>query len=154
MKLVVSDPKSGKAFQKEVEKGKESLLMGKKVGDKIEGGIVGLDGYTLQIMGGSDKAGFPMRFDIAGSRRLKAFIAGSPGLRVKRKGERRKKVVAGNSVGTEVAQVNAKITEYGQKTLQELGIEFKEKTKEEKAALKAEKAAKAKAKGGGAKKKK
>ena len=68
MKLVFNDPKSGHAFQKEIEKGKEGQLLGKKIGDKIPGALIGLDGYELQITGGSTNDGTPLRGDIPGAR--------------------------------------------------------------------------------------
>ncbi len=63
-KLVVSDPKSRKSYQKEVS---GEGILGKKIGDKFSGAAAGLEGYELQITGGSDKDGFPMRKDVEGS---------------------------------------------------------------------------------------
>ena len=134
MKVVIADPKSGNCFQKEVEKTKEAQLVGKKVGDAFEGGIAGLPGYTLEITGGSDKDGFPMRPEIAGSRRVSAFISSGAGMRRVRKGLRRKHTVVGNTISASIVQVNAKIKEFGQKPLEELGFvaKPKEKTEEKK----------------------
>ncbi|HIK02893.1 TPA: 30S ribosomal protein S6e, partial [archaeon] len=41
-KLVISDPKSGKSYQKEFEQ--SGLLVGKKVGETINGEVLGLSG--------------------------------------------------------------------------------------------------------------
>ncbi|NYZ74955.1 30S ribosomal protein S6e [Candidatus Micrarchaeota archaeon] len=136
MKVVIADPKTGNCFQKEVEKTKEAQLVGKKVGEAFEGGIAGLPGYTLEITGGSDKDGFPMRPEITGSRRVSAFISSGAGMRRVRKGLRRRRTVVGNTVAASIVQVNAKIKEYGQKPLEELG--FVAKPKEKKAEEKKE----------------
>ena len=56
-KVVVSD--KAISHQIEVEDGKE--LNGLVIGDEFDGSIVGLDGYTLKITGGSDKNGFTMK---------------------------------------------------------------------------------------------
>ncbi|NIM47533.1 MAG: 30S ribosomal protein S6e, partial [Candidatus Aenigmarchaeota archaeon] len=60
-KIVISEPKSRKAWQ--IEKDAPSFI-GKKIGDKFDGSLIGLSGFTLQITGGSDKDGFPMRPDL------------------------------------------------------------------------------------------
>ncbi|MEW5955407.1 MAG: 30S ribosomal protein S6e [Candidatus Micrarchaeota archaeon] len=136
MKVVIADPKTGNCFQKELEKAKEAQLVGKKIGEAFEGGIIGLPGYSLEITGGSDKDGFPMRPEIAGSRRVSAFISSGAGIRRVRKGLRRKRTVVGNTVSAQIVQVNAKIKEFGQKPLEELG--FAAKPKEKKAEEKKE----------------
>jgi len=53
MKIVFSEGKN--SFQKDYE-GKS--LLGKKIGEEFEGGLIGLDGYKLKITGGSTKEGF------------------------------------------------------------------------------------------------
>ncbi|OIO22375.1 30S ribosomal protein S6e [Candidatus Micrarchaeota archaeon CG1_02_51_15] len=137
MKIVIADCKTGNCFQKEVEKTKEAQFAGKKIGDDIEGGIAGLPGYTLTITGGSDKDGFPMRHDIDGQRRVKAYLSKGAGIRHSIKGVRRKRTVTGNKISANTVQLNAKIKEYGQKPLAELG--FTPKAKEKKAEAKEEK---------------
>lgn len=144
MKIVFNDVKTGHSFQKEVEAAKESQLFGKKIGQTLEGAIIGLNGYTLTIKGGSDKEGFPMRKDIKAQRSYPLLSKG-PGVRHLAKGVRIKKTVAGNMVSERTSQLNCVISEYGSKSLEESGFPFKERTKEEKAARKAEKATKAKA---------
>ncbi len=134
MKMVVADVKAGKSFQKDVPADKESFLAGKKIGDDLDGGIVGLEGYKLKITGGSDNAGFPMRHDIRGQRRTRALLAKGPGVRGLPKGQHEKKLVVGGSVSPTTNQVNAKILEYGSKTLADLGVVYKEKVKEAKPA--------------------
>ncbi|MFB6075905.1 MAG: S6e family ribosomal protein, partial [Candidatus Aenigmatarchaeota archaeon] len=48
-KITISDPKSRKAWQVEKE---WPTLIGKTLGERIDGSPLGLDGYTLQITGG------------------------------------------------------------------------------------------------------
>jgi len=129
MKVVISDPKAGKSYQAEIPKDKEGSLAGLKVGDSFDGGIIGAGGYKLQITGGSDKDGIPMRPDVAGGRRIYAILASGAGIRAKEKGERRRKAIRGNVVTAETAQLNTKVVEAGEKKLEEL---FPTKPKEEK----------------------
>ena len=75
MKLVVSDPKTGRSVQVDVPQEKRTLIVGKKMGDEVSGDDFGLAGYTLKLTGGSDDSGFPMRASI--SRR----VIGGSGLR-------------------------------------------------------------------------
>lgn len=132
MKIVIADVKAGKCYQRELPKDKESLLIGKKIRDKMDGSLVGLAGFTLQITGGSDVAGVPMRTEITGQRRIKALLSGGTGIRNLRKGSRRVKVVAGNTISLQTAQLNTKILEYGAKPLEELGFVLTPKEKKEK----------------------
>jgi len=143
MRVVINDSKTGASFQREVPKERESVFYGKKIGDVFDGGIVGLDGYKLQITGGSTKDGVPMRADIPGQKRVTAVLAKPPGVRGLRKGQKLKKSVAGNTVSLETAQLNAVIKEFGSKTLSELGFEAKKKEKKEKESEKKEEEKKA-----------
>ena len=77
LKLVINDPKTGKSYAKV----SDIDLAGNKIGDKIQGDQLGLKGYELQITGGSDTAGFPMRSDIEASTRKRALLSSGPGLR-------------------------------------------------------------------------
>lgn len=141
MKLVVSQ-KNGKSYQKEFETlGK---LLNKKIGDEVSGDEFGLNGYELEITGGSDSDGFPMRKDVQGTQRKKVLIAGGVGFKPKNRGERRKRSVRGNTVSTSINQVNTKIVKKGKKPVPELWeIKKEEKQepekKEEKPKKKAEK---------------
>ncbi|MFH1107246.1 MAG: 30S ribosomal protein S6e [Candidatus Micrarchaeota archaeon] len=121
MKLVVNDVKAAKSLQREVPEDKAAAFYGKKIGDRFEGGLVGLPGFKLEVTGGSDKDGFPMRPEVPGSARKKLILSNRPGLHVKRKGERRVKAVVGNTLSARTAQLNAKVVEYGAQPLAELG---------------------------------
>jgi len=142
-KVVISDPKTKKAYQKEIDQNASNLL-GKKIGHKFSGNILGLTGYELEITGGSDKQGFPMRKDVDGMVRKKILISLPPGFHPKIKGQRKRKSICGNTVSANIAQINAKISGYGQKSIEEhMGIKKESKEpKEEKAGHKEAKAEK------------
>ena len=120
MKIVISDTKTGKSYGVDLPKDKEGSLIGKKIGDKLEGGEVGAEGYELQITGGSDLAGFPMRADVSGPRRVGITISSGTGIRGQSKGMRAKRNVRGNIVSDQIVQINAKVLSAGSKPLEEL----------------------------------
>jgi small subunit ribosomal protein S6e len=131
-KIVVSDPKSKKAFQKEIEQ-KASGFMGKRIGDKVKGDPIGLGGYEFQVTGGSDSQGFPMRRDVDGIGRKRVLLSRGTGFRTKIRGKRKRKSIRGNTISAAVSQINVKILTYGSKPLEELigKTEKKEKLSEE-----------------------
>ena len=90
MKVVIADPKKGKCYQVELDEMKSKPLYGMKIGEEIDGSLVGLSGYKLYITGGTDKDGFPMRRDVHGTERKRALLRGKPGFRAKKKGEKKK----------------------------------------------------------------
>ena len=130
MKVVVADPKQGKCYQVELEGTKNKPFFGLKIGDQVDGSLVGLTGFKLQITGGTDKDGFPMRRDMHGMERKRLLLSSGPGFIPSEKGERRKKMIRGNIISEEIAQLNAKVTEYGPKAIAEILV--KEVKKEEK----------------------
>ncbi len=130
-KLVVSDPKTKKTYQKEVSQ-KESGLLNRKIRDKVKGDFLGLSGYELEITGGSDKQGFPMRPNLQGVARKRVLLTGGPGFHPKTKGERRRKSVRGNTISPDIVQVNAKIVKYGAKKLEQIFGKKEEKPEEAK----------------------
>lgn len=127
-KIVVSDPKSRKAYQKEVDQN-ASALLGKKIGDPVKGDPMGLAGYELQVTGGSDNDGFPMRTDVEGTLRKKLILSGGTGFHPKKKGLRKRKSVRGNTISADISQVNLKVIKAGSKPLEQL-IGKPEKPKE------------------------
>ena len=129
MNIVVSDPKTRKAYSVKSEK---SLYANKRIGESIELKALGLEGYTGKITGGSDKEGFPMHASIMGTQRKKVLLAQGPGFKPKRKGERKRISVRGNTVSNDTQQLNVVITAYGNKSVEELlGTAPKEEKKEE-----------------------
>lgn len=120
MKLVVSDPKTGRTVQVEVPEDKRLLFSGKKIGEGFSGDDFGLAGYELKLTGGSDDSGFPMRQSISGTRKLRSLVSTGPGFNPKRHGERRKKMFRGNTYSPDITQVNAVVSKQGAKTLDEM----------------------------------
>jgi small subunit ribosomal protein S6e len=136
-KIVVSDPETRKSYQLEIEQSKALGLVGKKIGEEFNGDLIGLPGYTLKITGGTDKDGFPMHPSVEGAVRKKVLLSGPPGFHPRKKGERRRKTVRGNTISEDIAQVNMKVIKKGEKPLEELiptkpKEEKKEEVKEEK----------------------
>jgi len=137
-KIVVSEPKVRRAWQ--IEKDVPSLI-GKKIGDKVDGSLIGLAGFTLQITGGSDKDGFPMRPDLDGVVRKKALLTKGVGFRGTKKirkvkykvrGMRKRKYIRGNTISDSIIQINFKILEGEGDVPKILGIPPKEKKEEPK----------------------
>lgn len=126
-KIVISDPKTRRAYQKDADQAASGLL-GKKLGEKVTGGPLGLDGYTIEITGGSDKEGFPMRRDVEGVARKRLLLSHPPGFHPAKKGQRSRKSVRGNTISGDTTQINAKVLEHGKKTIEEAwGVKPKEK---------------------------
>lgn len=119
-KLVVSDPKTGKAYNLDVAGPKTVKFVGKAIGTEVDGEAVGLSGYTLVITGGSDKDGVPMRRDLPGQVRRKILVAGGVGYHPKEDGMRRRKTLRGNEISADLIQVNAAVKAYGPKPIEEI----------------------------------
>jgi small subunit ribosomal protein S6e len=119
-KLVISDPETGKAIQYELDDAKTNALVGKAVGEIVEGDALGLPGYKLKITGGSDTSGFPIRPDVHGSGKKRILIHGPPGFRPKRRGIAKRKTVRGRELAQGISQVNMRIEEKGSAPLEEL----------------------------------
>ena len=130
MKLVISEPKSGKSYQIEVLEDKKAFLLDKKIGEKIDAGFIGADGFEIEITGGSDDSGFPMRKDVYGNRKLSAYLSGGIGFKPTVKGERKKKMVRGNTISGDIIQINAKVVKNGSFSLEEKFGKPKEEKKE------------------------
>ncbi len=120
VKLVVSEPSTKKSYQLDVEKDKAVSLFGKKIGEQISGDLIGLQGYELQLTGGSDKDGFPMHPSVEGIGRRRVLLKGPPGFHPKLKGERKRRTVRGNTISEDVNQLNVKVLKAGLKSLEEL----------------------------------
>jgi len=127
-KVIVSDPETGKSTVVELEGSRAVPLVGRRLGETIDGTVVGQSGHKLRITGGCDKDGFPMRPDIHGGVRTSTILSGGIGFHPKREGERRRKTLRGNIITEEIAQINLTTTQKPQKT------EKTEKTETQKAA--------------------
>ncbi|MHA2059539.1 MAG: 30S ribosomal protein S6e [Candidatus Ranarchaeia archaeon] len=105
-KLIISDPKSGKSERVELKDEKTRPLIGRKLGEEIQGEIVGVSGAYLRITGGSDKDGFPMRPDIHGGVRKRSLVSGGIGFHPKTKGQKKRRILRGNTITEDIVQVN------------------------------------------------
>jgi small subunit ribosomal protein S6e len=140
-KVVISDPKSRKAYQKELDQSTAGIK-GKKIGDKVSGDVLGLQGYELEITGGSDSDGFPMRKDVDGAARKKVLLSSAPGFHSKVSGQRKRKSVRGNTISADISQVNTKVIKFGSQPIEKLlGVKEEKKPEEEKKPVEGEKKA-------------
>ncbi len=113
-KLVVSDPRTTKSEVVEIKDANAQVLVGRKIGEVVEGSTIGFSG-KIMITGGSDKAGFPMRGDVLGGGKNRVLLTRGVGLTSKVEGMKKRKLVRGNTITEEVYQVNAKKVEEGPK---------------------------------------
>ncbi len=120
-RVVISDPSTGKAYQKVISGANANRLIGKQIGDVISGTIVELPpDYELKITGGTDKDGFPMRPDLPGSARRKLLLSGGVGYNPKEKGIRRRKSVRGRVISKDTLQINMVVVKHGKIPLEEI----------------------------------
>lgn len=126
-KLIVSDPETGSSTVVELEEARASPLVGRRIGEIIDGSVLNLPGQKALITGGSDKDGFPMRPSVHGGVRRRIVLSQGVGYNPSSEGVRRRKTVRGNVITDEIVQLNLKIVEKPK----ESGKETK-KTKEKK----------------------
>ncbi len=110
-KVIVSDPTDGTSKVVEVEEARAAPFIGRKIGEIVEGAVLDLPAHKLQIMGGSDKDGVPMRLDVHGGVRRSVILSGGSGYNPPDKGQRKRKMVRGNVITDDIVQINAKIVE-------------------------------------------
>jgi small subunit ribosomal protein S6e len=119
-KLVINDPSTGKSFNFEVTGHHAQNFLNKKIGDQVDGINANLPGYKLQITGGSDKAGFPMRSDFEGTTRRRLLLSEGVGYHpINAPGRRKRQSVRGNRISAEIMQINLKVAKAGSKPVAE-----------------------------------
>ncbi|MEM2909933.1 MAG: S6e family ribosomal protein [Nitrososphaerota archaeon] len=121
-RLVLSDPSTGKAQTIQLTPQQFSLFIGKRIGDELDGSILGKSGFKVRITGGTDVDGFPMRLDVSGPRKASILFSGGVGFHPKEKpsskrkkkrnrrrkeGLRKRVTVRGNMISDAIAQINA-----------------------------------------------
>ena len=109
--LIISDPETGTSQKVELEDNRMGPLVGRRIGEVIDGSVADLAGHQLQLTGGTDKDGIPMRPDVHGSAKSRIILSGGVGYKPKRKGERKRVVVRGNTVSVDTTFLNFKIVE-------------------------------------------
>jgi len=130
-KFVIADPKTRKSYKVEKDQKEVVGLVGKKIGDKFNGDLVGLKDYEITITGGTDKDGFPMHPSVHGMVKKKIILSGPPCFHPKRKGMRKRKMIVGNTVTGTITQINCKIIKEGPKNPEELLGKKNDKSSEE-----------------------
>ena len=115
-KIVLSDPETGRSQIVELEGSRAVPLVGRHLGEIIDGTAVGLGGHKLKITGGSDKDGFPMRPDIQGGVKTRVILSKGVGIHPTVEGQRRRKTLRGRVITEEILQVNMKIVEKPKQT--------------------------------------
>ena len=126
-KLVISNPKGGKSAQRDCKEPDSKKFVGLKIADKVKGELIDLGGYELQITGGSDYCGFPMRKDLPGTARKKILAVRGIGIRNTEKGIKVRKTVCGNTIYARTSQINLKVLKEGKENI---FLEKKEEKKE------------------------
>ena len=131
---------NGRSYNVTVSGNNHAQFLGKRIGDVVDGIFVGegenaLNGYKLEITGGSDKTGTPMRRDLDGGSRQSVLGTASTGykghklVRKTKKGQkrtfryvpdglRRRRNFRGNTVTQDTRQINLKVVEAGNKPLE------------------------------------
>ncbi|HUW90203.1 MAG TPA: eS6 family ribosomal protein [Candidatus Nanopelagicaceae bacterium] len=110
----------GKGLSKliEIDEKKSRLFEGKKIGDSINGGLIGFPNYEFGITGGSDASGFPMRKGVHGPVKKRILVSKKGiGYKPRRKGEKRRKTVRGNEITFDMTLINLKVLKYGETEL-------------------------------------
>jgi small subunit ribosomal protein S6e len=130
-KVIISDPETGKSRSIEVEGAQAVPLIGRKLGEVIDGSVVKMRGHKLKITGGSDKDGFPMRPNIHGGVRIGVILSEGVGFHSSQKGERQRKTLRGNVITEEIVQINMKIVEKPKKREKPKGKKKEKAAKEE-----------------------
>jgi small subunit ribosomal protein S6e len=111
--VAVADPEDGTTYQVDVADQDANRFIGKEIGEEVTGSAVGLDGYTLEVTGGSDDAGRPMRDDVRGAALKNIMLEGGTGYHPEKDGERKRVTVRGREISDSTRQINATITARG-----------------------------------------
>ncbi len=115
-KLIISDPTSGKSTASEVEGARAQALIGRSLGEVIDGSAMGIAQGKVMMTGGCDKNGIPMRADVHGGVKKYIVLSSGPGFKPAKHGERRRKLVRGRTVTDETYQINLTIEKAGAAT--------------------------------------
>jgi len=109
--LIVSNPADGTSQRVELDDQQLRALYGTRIGQVVEGAVAGMQGYKIKLTGGTDKDGIPMRPDVHGSAKARVILSGGVGYKPKNKGDKKRKVVRGNTVSTETTFLNFVVVE-------------------------------------------
>ncbi|MDV2481436.1 30S ribosomal protein S6e [Methanoculleus sp. Wushi-C6] len=118
-KIILSDPETGRSYKIDAADPAARALIGKRIGDEVDGSIFGLAGYTIKLTGGTDKTGIPARRDLPGPARRRLLLSEGVGFHPVMDGERRRKSVRGSEISADFVQINAAVKQSGAKPLSE-----------------------------------
>lgn len=113
-KLNVSDSETKKVSIHELDGPKAQPLIGREIGQIVDGTIIGMDKIKLQVTGGSDKDGIPMRSDVHGGAKKYAILSSGVGFNPTTQGERRRKLVRGSVITDQTYQINLRVVKEDQ----------------------------------------
>lgn len=118
--VVVGDTDDGTTYSFDVDGQDANRFVGRSIGETVDGDAVGLPGYELEITGGSDNSGRPMRGDVSGTETRAILSEGGVGFEPTVDGERKRITVRGAEISEETRQINAKIATHGDQSVDEL----------------------------------
>ena len=118
-KAIINDVKTGKSYNVAVSGHHANSLIGKNIGEIVDGIFVGLPGYKLKITGGSDDTGVPMRGDMPGNKRRKLLMADGQSFHEKYPGQRKRVAIRGATISSSIVQINMAVAEYGPKSIED-----------------------------------
>jgi len=118
--VVVGDPDEGTTYAVDVDGQDANRFVGRSVGETVDGDAVGLGGYELEITGGSDTSGRPMREDVGGTETAAILLEGGVGFDPTVDGERKRVTVRGAEISEETRQINARIVARGDDAIDDL----------------------------------
>ncbi|PSQ33691.1 30S ribosomal protein S6e [Halobacteriales archaeon QS_9_70_65] len=118
--VVVGDPDDGATHSFDVDGQDANRFVGRSIGETIDGSAVGLSGYELEVTGGSDTSGRPMREDVDGSGTAAVLLEGGVGFEPTVDGERKRVTVRGAEISDVTRQINAKIVARGEESVEDL----------------------------------
>jgi small subunit ribosomal protein S6e len=118
--VVVGDPDDGATHSFDVDGQDANRFVGRSIGETVDGSAVGLSGYELEVTGGSDTSGRPMREDVDGSGTAAVLLEGGVGFEPTVDGERKRVTVRGAEISDETRQINAKIVARGDESVEDL----------------------------------
>ncbi|CEG11344.1 putative 30S ribosomal protein S6e [groundwater metagenome] len=110
-KLVMNDGENKKTYQVALDEKKSENFLNFGIGDKVDCSVIGIPGYEVQITGGSDIAGFPMK---KGIHQERAAVMVGEGR------DRKRRTYAGERTHKNTSQINAKIIKKGDVPIEEI----------------------------------
>jgi small subunit ribosomal protein S6e len=119
-KVTVGDPNDGRSYSVDVKGHHANSLVGKRIGNMVDGIFVGLPGYQLVITGGSDRSGTPMKKGVKTVGKKGVLLSTGPCYSPSDKGVRKRKLLRGDLISPDIWQINMAITKWGSRSISQL----------------------------------